>query len=148
MLRLTFRPACIALLLCLSLSCLGNSGPSNYSRVERMMTVTAYCDCKVCTGWERNWRFPPVFASGPNKGERKKVGVTATGTKARRGTIAADTSRYPFGTRMKVPGYGKGTVEDVGSAIKGEHIDLFFKDHKDAQRWGVRKLKVTVWLPQ
>ena len=112
------------------------------------MTVTAYCDCKVCTGWERNWRLQPVFASGPNKGERKKVGVTATGTKARRGTIAADTSRYPFGTRMKVPGYGKGTVEDVGSAIKGEHIDLFFKDHKDAQRWGVRKLIVTVWLPQ
>ena len=112
------------------------------------MTVTAYCDCKVCTGWERNWRFTPVFASGPNKGERKTVGVTATGTKARRGTIAADTSRYPFGTRMKVPGYGKGTVEDVGSAIKGEHIDLFFKDHKDAERWGVRKLKVTVWVPQ
>ena len=148
MLRLTFRSMSIAVLLCLVVSCFGNGEPSNYSRVERVMTVTGYCDCKVCTGWERNWRFRPVFASGPNKGERKKVGVTASGTKARHGTIAADTSRYPFGTRMKVPGYGKGTVEDVGSAIKGEHIDLFFKSHKDAQRWGVRKLKVTVWIPQ
>ncbi len=148
MLRFTFRSISIALLLCLSLSCFGNGVPSNYSRVERTMTVTAYCDCKVCTGWKRNWRLRPVFASGPNKGERKKVGVTATGTKARRGTIAADTSRYAFGTRMKVPGYGKGTVEDVGSAIKGEHIDVFFKDHKDALRWGVRTLDVTVWVPR
>ena len=148
MLRLTFRSMSVAVLLCLFVSCFGNGGPSNYSRVERTMTVTGYCDCKVCTGWERNWRFRPVFASGPNKGERKKVGITATGTKARHGTIAADTSRYPFGTRMQIPGYGKGTVEDVGSAIKGEHIDLFFKSHKDAQRWGVRTLKVTVWVPQ
>lgn len=148
MVRLTIRLISIALLLCLSLSCFGNGGPSNYVQVERTMTVTAYCDCKVCTGWERNWWLRPVFSSGPKKGEPKKVGVTATGTKAGRGTIAADTSRYPFGTRMKVPGYGKGTVEDVGSAIKGDHIDVFFKAHKDAQRWGVRKLKVTVWLPQ
>ncbi len=112
------------------------------------MTVTAYCDCQTCTGWERNWLLRPVVASGPNKGQRKKVGVTAAGTKARRGTIAADTSRYPFGTRMHVPGYGEGTVQDIGSAIKGEHIDVFFKGHKDAQRWGVRELKVTVWVPQ
>ena len=148
MLRLVFRWTTLALVICLFVSCFGNSAPSNYTRVEKTMTVTGYCDCKVCTGWKRNWRFRPVFASGPNKGERKKVGVTATGSKARHGTIAADTSRYPFGTRMKVPGYGKGTVEDVGSAIKGEHIDLFFKDHKDAKRWGVRTLKVTVWLPR
>ena len=148
MLRLVFRGATLALVICLFVSCFGNSAPSNYTRVEKTMTVTAYCDCKVCTGWERNWRFRPVFASGPHKGEHKKVGVTASGTKAQRGTIAADTSRYPFGTRMEVPGYGSGRVEDVGSAIKGEHIDVFFKDHKDAQRWGVRKLKVAIWVPR
>ena len=148
MLRLIFRSMCIALLLCLGLSCFGNGGTSNYSRAERTMKVTAYCDCKECTGWKRNWRFRPVFATGPHRGERKKVGVTATGTKARHGTIAADTSRYPFGTRMRVPGYGKGTVEDVGSAIKGEHIDVFFNDHNDALRWGSRRLTVTVWVPR
>ena len=37
-----------------------------------------------------------------------------------RGTIAADPRHYPFGTKMFVPGYGWGTVEDVGGAIKGE----------------------------
>ena len=49
---------------------------------------------------------------------------------------------------MYVPGYGRGRVEDVGSAIKGDHIDLFFKDHDNARRWGVRTLKVTVWMPR
>ena len=61
------------------------------------------------------------MASGPSKGKRKDVGITATGTRAKTGTIAADTSIYPFGTIMYVPGYGYGRVEDVGSAIKGMH---------------------------
>ena len=37
----------------------------------------------------------------------------------RDGTIAADTEYYPFGTRMYVPGYGGGLVEDRGGAIQG-----------------------------
>ena len=41
-----------------------------------------------------------------------------------RGTIAADPQHYPFGTKMFVPGYGWGTVEDVGGAIKGERARL------------------------
>ncbi len=36
------------------------------------------------------------------------------------GTIAADTDHYPFGTRMYIPGYGWGKVEDRGGAIKGD----------------------------
>jgi 3D (Asp-Asp-Asp) domain-containing protein len=89
-----------------------------------------------------------VVASGPNKGQPKKVGVTATGEKARPGTIAADTKRYPFGTVMYVPGYGYGRVMDRGSAIKGEHIDLYFKHHKDALEWGKQQKPVTIWVPR
>lgn len=64
------------------------------------------------------------------------------------GTIAADTSYYPFGTRMYVPGYGWGTVEDRGSAIKGpSRIDLFFSSHGKALQWGRRRLHVTVQYP-
>lgn len=86
----------------------------------------------------------PVHAYGPNKGKKKKVGVTASGTKAKPGTIAADTSVFPFGTRMKIPGYGWGTVEDRGGAIKGGRIDLFFKSHKEALEWGRQTVKVRV----
>lgn len=120
--------------------------PRNYAwSEERVLTVTAYCDCKRCTGWKRNWRGRAVFANGENKGERKRVGITASGTRARRGTIAADTARYPFGTIMYVPGYGYGTVEDRGSAIQGDHIDLFFGSHADAMRWGRQSKRVTVY---
>lgn len=61
------------------------------------------------------------------------------------GTIAADTKYYPFGTVMYVPGYGKGVVEDRGSAIKGPgRIDLFFNSHSSAMKWGRRKVVVEI----
>lgn len=64
------------------------------------------------------------------------------------GTIAADTRYYPFGTRMYVPGYGWGVVEDRGSAIKGpDRIDLYFDSHNEALQWGRKKVRVTIERP-
>ena len=63
----------------------------------------------------------------------------------RKGTIAADTKYYPFGTRIYIPGYGWGVVEDKGGAIKGpDRIDLFFDSHADAIHWGRRKATVEI----
>ena len=118
--------------------------PQHAKESQRMLLTTGYCECGVCTNWKRNWRLKPVVASGPNKGKRKNVGVTATGTRAKPGTIAADTSIYPFGTIMYIPGYGYGRVEDVGSAIKGHHIDLYFNSHGEALKWGKKNRKVKV----
>ncbi len=65
------------------------------------------------------------------------------------GTIAADTKYYPFGTRMHVPGYGWGVVEDRGGAIKGpDRIDLFFDSHNDALTWGRKKVRVVIEYPR
>ena len=64
------------------------------------------------------------------------------------GTIAADTKYYPFGTRMYVPGYGWGTVEDRGGAIKGPgRIDIFYSSHTEALQWGRQKVQVTIEYP-
>ena len=112
------------------------------------MTVTAYCSCGKCCSWHRDMLLRAVHSSGPNKGKRKKVGITASGTRAKRGTIAADTSRYPFGTIMYVEGYGYGRVEDRGGAIKGNKIDLYFPSHNQALRWGRKQRTVLVWYPQ
>jgi 3D (Asp-Asp-Asp) domain-containing protein len=112
---------------------------------EVTMEVTGYCKCGSCCGWKRNWYFRPVIASGPSKGKPKKVGVTASGTKARPGTIAADTARYPFGTIMYVPGYGYGRVEDRGGDIKGNRLDLYFRSHREALAWGRQRVKVKFW---
>jgi len=64
------------------------------------------------------------------------------------GTIAADTRYYPFGTRMYVPGYGWGTVEDRGGAIKGiDRIDIFYNSHSEALQWGRKKVRVIIEFP-
>lgn len=66
----------------------------------------------------------------------------------RDGTVAADTRHYPFGTRVYVPGWGYGRVEDRGGAIRGDaRLDLFFKRHARALQWGRRKVPVRVYRP-
>lgn len=84
--------------------------------------VTAYCPCSRCCG--------------------KTNGVTASGTQATAGrTIAADTSRYPFGTQLVING-NVYTVEDRGSAIGGNRIDIFFNSHQEAINYGRRTVDV------
>lgn len=121
--------------------------PAGVSPEVVEFVVTGYCDCGKCCGWERSWlQFgAPVYSSGPLKGQRKAVGVTASGTETRMGTAAVDRRRYPFGTVFEVPGYGFAQAEDVGGAIKGNAIDLWFPSHEAARRWGRRRLKVKVW---
>ena len=114
-------------------------------RDPSLVLVTGYCNCESCCSWKRSWfgLGSPVYAYGPMKGRPKQVGVTASGTTARKGTIAADPKVWKFGTRLAVPGYGDGVVEDLGGAIKGRHIDVWFPTHAEAVRWGRRWLKVT-----
>lgn len=122
--------------------------PRGGGRGEQVvMTVTGYCNCGDCCTWRRRWWGQPVIAKGPNKGSPKAVGVTASGVRARTGTLAADTSRYPFGTVFHVPGYGYGRVEDRGGAIVGDSLDLWFPTHCRAQEWGRQRLVVKVWMP-
>ena len=128
--------------------CARNRPPRGSKGFRKTMEVTAYCDCKKCCNWKRNIFGRAVVASGPSKGKPKKVGITASGTRAKKGTIAADTRKYPFGTVMYIQGYGYGRVEDRGRAIKGEHIDLFFPSHKEALRWGKQRKPVGIWLPR
>jgi hypothetical protein len=65
---------------------------------------------------------------------------------SRDGTIAADTRYYQFGTKMYVPGYGYGVIEDRGSAIKGPgRLDLYYDSHSEAQHWGRQYIDVTIY---
>lgn len=124
-------------------------GPKSAAK-EVVMEVTGYDNGPASCGWERDWLGRPVYSSGPNKGKRKAVGITASGKRAKHGTIAADTTIYPFGTIMYVPGYGYGIVEDRGGDIKGAHrLDLWFSSESKAKKWGRQKnLRVKVWFPK
>ena len=120
--------------------------PKGISPVARTMTVTGYCRCGECCSWHRTWYGRPVYSSGAYRGKRKRVGMTASGTMARKGTIAADTSIYPMKTIMYIEGYGYGRVEDRGGKIKGEKIDLYFPTHQQALDWGRQEKVVDVWF--
>lgn len=122
---------------------LGARGPP----VVRTLETTGYCSCGTCCGWHRNGWLRPVYSGGPLQGKPKKVGVTASGKQARRGTLAADPTRYPFGTVMYIPGYGYGRVEDTGGDIRGDHIDLYFRTHRQALTWGRQRVEVKIWFP-
>jgi 3D (Asp-Asp-Asp) domain-containing protein len=130
--------ACLLILLTLA-------GCAHYE--TRQMVVTAYSSDPISTNWRRGrlffWRA--YVASGPSKGQRKRVGITSSGSRARRGTIAADIRYYPYGTVIWIPGYGKGVVEDTGGMIQGPNrLDVYFPTRKRALRWGRQKLTVQV----
>ena len=139
------RRGAYGLLVVVALGLTGLTGCASYEK--RTMVVTAYSSDKISTNWRRGrilfWRA--YVASGPNRGKRKIVGLTASGTKAKHGTVAADTRYYPYGTVMKIPGYGKGVVEDIGSAIKGPNrLDVYFSTRKKALKWGRQKVVVKI----
>jgi len=77
-----------------------------------------------------------------------QYGVTYSGVKVRKSivsTIAADPSVFPIGTLMYIPGYGYGLVADIGSAIKGNKIDLYFPTTQEVyDQWGKKPVKVYV----
>lgn len=83
-------------------------------------TITAYCGCDKCCG-------------------NKKTASGTTPTEGR--TIAADTSILPFGTQVVIDGIVY-TVEDCGSGVVGNHIDIFFATHAKAKAFGRKTIKV------
>ena len=120
--------------------------PKGIQPVVVNMKTTSYCHCRRCCSYK--WLlFIPYQKTGTFSFRIKQVGITSSGTLARPGTVAADSSIYPYGTVMHIPGYGYGRVEDTGGAVKGQHIDLYRPNHWFARQWGVRSKAVKVWLP-
>jgi len=72
-------------------------------------------------------------------------GKTALGVPVRKGVVAVDPKLIPLGTRLYVPGYGPALAADVGTAIKGRIIDLWFPSTAQARNWGRRTVTITVY---
>jgi peptidoglycan DL-endopeptidase CwlO len=70
---------------------------------------------------------------------------TASGLPLGWGTVAVDTSVFPFGTKMYIPGYGDGVAADRGTAIIGQIIDIWFPTCDQARAWGRQTLTITVF---
>lgn len=80
--------------------------------------------------------------------DHPEYGITYSGIKVLRdrdaiSTIAADLSIFPLGTVLYIPEYGYGVVADIGSAVKGHVIDLYFDTIEDIyNEWGKKELEV------
>jgi 3D (Asp-Asp-Asp) domain-containing protein len=72
-------------------------------------------------------------------------GKTALGVPVRKGVVAVDPRLIPLGTKMHVPGYGRALAADVGYAIKGRIIDLWFPSTAKARAWGRRTVTIVVY---
>jgi 3D (Asp-Asp-Asp) domain-containing protein len=72
-------------------------------------------------------------------------GHTASGLPVGVGVIAVDPTVIPLGTRVFVPGYGPAVAADVGSAVKGNIIDLWMPTTAQALAWGRRTVTITVY---
>ena len=72
-------------------------------------------------------------------------GTTASGLPVGIGVIAVDPGVIPLGTRVLVPGYGPAVAADVGSAVRGNIIDLWMPSTKKALEWGRRTVTITIY---
>lgn len=84
--------------------------------------TTAYCPCRQCSeGW----------------GRKTSSGRLATSSH----TVAVDPRVIPMGSRLLINGK-EYTAEDVGGAVKGKHIDIYFDSHGETLRHGTRRAEV------
>lgn len=91
-------------------------------------TVTHYCSCSICCGaWAEN---RPIDDNG------QEIVLTASGAKAEVGkTIAVDPEIIPWGTTVIINGH-EYTAQDSGSAVQGNHIDIYCGSHQEASELG------------
>ena len=71
-------------------------------------------------------------------------GRTATGLPVGPGIVAVDPAVIPLGSRITIPGYGRGVAADTGSSVVGNTIDLWFPTAADALAWGRRTVTITL----
>lgn len=83
--------------------------------------ITGYCGCEKCSGGHT---------------------LTSSGTvPTANHTISADLSQLPLGTRLMINGLVY-TVEDEGSSVRGNVLDIYYDSHEEALANGVFEAEV------
>jgi 3D (Asp-Asp-Asp) domain-containing protein len=75
-------------------------------------------------------------------------GITAKGTLAHEGVVAADPAVLPLGSRIRVSRAGAYSgvyvVTDTGAKVEGRHIDIYLRNNAEAKRFGRKTVTVRV----
>ncbi|MCC7372015.1 MAG: SH3 domain-containing protein [Chloroflexi bacterium] len=71
---------------------------------------------------------------------------TYSGTRTRWGVVAVDPKVIPIGSTLTIEGYDGVTfvAEDIGGGIRGEAIDIWLPDAKEAKTYGTQYRRVTI----
>ncbi len=88
--------------------------------------------------------YDATFESCGKHPEHPQYGITYSGLKVRPGIVAVDPRVIPLGTYLYVEGYGEALAADIGGAIKGNRIDLYYELPEDVAKYGKRAVKVYV----
>lgn len=84
-------------------------------------------------------------AYDPSAGRGSRAtGRTKMGIRARYGVVAVDPRVIPLGTMVYVEGYGIAYACDIGSAIKGNKIDICLNTNAECIRFGRRMVRVHI----
>lgn len=107
------------------------------------------------TGWSHKSNLKKVTNSSSSSSVKKTLkvkayaytggGYTATGTKARYGTLAVDPKVIPYGTKVYIKELDKVfTAEDCGGGIKGNKIDIYMNSESACNKWGVKTITIQI----
>jgi len=94
-------------------------------KILNNVTLTAYSAGEESTGKDE---------------DHPQYGITYTGTRVTEGrTIAVDPKVIPLGWWVYIEGLGFRRAEDIGGAVKGNKIDVYFASQDTAERFGTKK---------
>ncbi len=107
------------------------------------------------TGWSSGKYIKKSTSSSSNRNVKKRLkvkayaytggGYTATGTKAKYGTLAVDPKVIPYGTKVYIKELDKVfTAEDCGGGIKGNKIDIYMNSSSACSKWGVKTITLEI----
>lgn len=100
--------------------------PNRFRSERGWVKLTAYCPCTRCCG-------------------PRAKGIAKSGVRPAAGfTVAADINVFPMGTILNVDGLGEVMVQDIGSGVRGHHLDVFHGSHASAIRFGVKRARFQV----
>ena len=86
-----------------------------------VFTTSGYCNCDKCSGGN-NLTFAGTVPQADH-------------------TVSVDPDVLPIGTKIFIDGVVY-TVEDIGSSVDGNKVDIYYGSHSDALDHGIQKQEV------
>lgn len=85
-------------------------------------------------GYESTGKYP--YSDG--------YGITSSGKMVRKGYVAADINKLPYGSLIYLENMGIFEVQDTGGMINDNCIDIYFDDVNEAINFGRKEIRAIV----